>query len=41
MVPDLSASQVDVDILSAAMPPPKPASGWLSGIGMMRKKTAT
>ena len=41
MVPDLSASQVDVDILSAAMPPPKPASGWLGGIGMIRKRNVT
>ena len=42
VVPDLSApSQADVDILSVAMPPPKLAFGWLGGIGMMRKKTAT
>jgi hypothetical protein len=40
-VSDLSSpSQAGVDILSAAMPPPEPTSGWLGGIGMMKKKTA-
>jgi hypothetical protein len=40
MAPVLPAlAQASANILSAAMPPPKQPSGWLTGIGM-KKKTA-
>jgi hypothetical protein len=32
----LAPSQAVADILSSAMPPPKP-SGWLAGIGLKKK----
>jgi hypothetical protein len=32
-----SSAQAGVDVLLAAMPPPKPITGWLGGFGMKKK----